>query len=165
MDAIIFNVQGDEPLISPALLAELMQHMQEHPTDAMATAAHTATDPTAYASPHVVKVVRDRSGKALYFSRCGIPAARSEATSFLRHVGVYAFRQAALQEFVRMPAGRLEELEGLEQLRALENGMSIHVHLTDYQSVGVDTPEDLAVVERQMRLTDGSHTGNERVER
>jgi len=155
-DALVVNVQGDEPLVSPALLAELVQVLRDTPDAALATAAHLETDPEAFASPHVVKVVRDGHGRALYFSRAPIPALRTGSVSFLRHVGVYAFRQATLQRFVRLPVGDLEAREGLEQLRALENGIPIHVHLTPHRSVGVDTPEDLQAVERILSTTSRS---------
>ena len=165
-DVIVFNVQGDEPLISPRLLAELMQLMLADGTTQMATAAHFESDAVSFHSPHVVKVTRDVQGKALYFSRAPIPHAHQPTIRFLRHVGVYAFRQATLQRFVALPVGPLEAQEGLEQLRALENGIPIHVHLTDYRSVGVDTPEDLRIVERQMSSAAASRPAKEtRVER
>jgi 3-deoxy-manno-octulosonate cytidylyltransferase (CMP-KDO synthetase) len=151
-DAIVLNVQGDEPLVPPALLAELVACLRQAPDLEMATAAHAAADAAGFASPHVVKVVVDGRGDALYFSRAPIPASRGGVPRYWRHVGVYAFRAAALQRFVRLPPGRLEAIEGLEQLRALENGMRIRVHVSEHESIGVDTPEDLKAVAR--RLTD-----------
>jgi 3-deoxy-manno-octulosonate cytidylyltransferase (CMP-KDO synthetase) len=142
--AIVFNVQGDEPLLPPELLRELAAFLDARSDVEIATAAHPCADAGAFASPHVVKVVVDATGRALYFSRAGIPhGTRFPNPGFLRHVGVYAFKRAALTRFVRLPRGRLEALEGLEQLRALEAGMAVHVCVTAHASHGVDTPDDL----------------------
>jgi 3-deoxy-manno-octulosonate cytidylyltransferase (CMP-KDO synthetase) len=165
-DAIVFNVQGDEPLIAPDLLADLMQMMVADPTAQMATAAHVESDAQAFHNPNVVKVTRDALGRALYFSRAAIPHTTDAGSAFLRHVGVYAFRQSTLQRFVSLPVGKLEATEGLEQLRALENGIPIHVHLSDYRSVGVDTPDDLQRVELQLAAAAVARAAKEtRVER
>jgi 3-deoxy-manno-octulosonate cytidylyltransferase (CMP-KDO synthetase) len=142
--AIVFNVQGDEPLLPPELLRELAAFVDARPEAEIATAAHPCADAGAFASPHVVKTVVDQSGRALYFSRTGIPhGVGFPSPGFLRHVGVYAFRRGALGRFVRLPRGRLEAAEGLEQLRALENGIAVHVCVTAHASHGVDTPADL----------------------
>jgi 3-deoxy-manno-octulosonate cytidylyltransferase (CMP-KDO synthetase) len=145
-DAIVVNVQGDEPLVPPALLADLVEVMRAEPGLEMATAACAGSDAADFASPHVVKVVVDAQDDALYFSRAPIPCPRSAAPSYLRHVGVYAFRAAALRRLVTFAPGRLEAIEGLEQLRALENGMRIRVRRTEHAPIGVDTPDDLKAV-------------------
>ena len=145
-DSLVVNVQGDEPLLPPALLQELVHCVHEDGSIEIATAAHPSDDAKAFHSPHVVKVVLDSRGDALYFSRAPIPHASGVATGFLRHVGLYAFRQAALVRFVSLPPGALEHREGLEQLRALENGMRIRVLVTLHETLGVDTPEDLKAV-------------------
>ncbi len=152
-EAIVFNVQGDEPLVSLDLLRDLVAWMYADPALEIVTAAHRCQDAAGFASPHVVKVVVDAAGRALYFSRSGIPAACSGAPEYLRHVGIYGFRRAALSRFVGLPRGALEAREGLEQLRALENGMRIQVLLTEHASLGVDTPEDLKAVEKLLGAT------------
>jgi 3-deoxy-manno-octulosonate cytidylyltransferase (CMP-KDO synthetase) len=145
-DALVFNIQGDEPLVPPPLLAELVATLRDTPEADIVTAAHPARDADAFARAHVVKVVVDARGDALYFSRAPIPCSREGVADYLRHVGVYGFRAAALRRFVSLPPGRLETIEGLEQLRALEHGMRIRVRITTHESVGVDTPEDLKAV-------------------
>jgi len=146
----VLNVQGDEPLVPPELLRDLVLALRRDPALDIVTAAHPARDPDGFASPHVVKVVLDASGRALYFSRAGIPHPGSEPPAYLRHVGVYGFRRAALTRFVALECGPLERREGLEQLRALEHGMSIAVLLTAYETCGVDTPADLEAVARRI---------------
>ena len=145
-DAIVFNVQGDEPLMPPALLAELVPILRADPDLDIVTAAHPSRDAAGFARPHVVKVVLDAHGDALYFSRAPIPYAHDGGVEYLRHIGVYGFRAAALRRFVACAPGQLERREGLEQLRALENGIRIRVHVSAHESVGVDTPEDLKAV-------------------
>jgi 3-deoxy-manno-octulosonate cytidylyltransferase (CMP-KDO synthetase) len=145
-EALVVNVQGDEPVVPPALLRALVARLAADPTIDIVTAAHPATDAAGFASPHVVKVVVDAAGRALYFSRAGIPAGRGATPRYLRHVGLYGFRRAALARFVALPAGELESTEGLEQLRALEHGMRIDVVVTAHVSHGVDTPADLKAV-------------------
>jgi 3-deoxy-manno-octulosonate cytidylyltransferase (CMP-KDO synthetase) len=150
--ALVFNVQGDEPLVPPSLLAALAARLRADPGLEIITAAHPEHDPQAFASPHAVKVVVDAGGRALYFSRAPIPHAGGGAPSeWLRHVGIYGFRAAALARFVRLPAGRLEKREGLEQLRALEHGMRIDVLVTEHATQGVDTPADLEAVAKRLR--------------
>jgi 3-deoxy-manno-octulosonate cytidylyltransferase (CMP-KDO synthetase) len=146
-DAVVLNVQGDEPLVPPELLRDLVQALQRDPAIDIVTAAHWSEDAAGFASPHVVKVVIDAAGRALYFSRCGIPhAAPGTAQHYLRHIGIYGFRRRILSQFVQLPRGPLEAREGLEQLRALENGLRIHVLVTTHETLGVDTPEDLKAV-------------------
>jgi 3-deoxy-manno-octulosonate cytidylyltransferase (CMP-KDO synthetase) len=152
------NIQGDEPLLDPAVVdavAEALHGSQ------MATAATPLTDPAEYENPNVVKVVVNCAGQALYFSRRAIPylrdaAGRSAAEqlaafAFLKHLGIYAYLRAALLRLVQLPVSSLEQAEKLEQLRALENGMTIAVVRVGYESVGVDTPEDVFRVEARLR--------------
>jgi 3-deoxy-manno-octulosonate cytidylyltransferase (CMP-KDO synthetase) len=148
--SLVLNVQGDEPLVAPELLRDLVTTLRGAPEMEMLTAAHAASDAAGFASPHVVKVVCDGVGRALYFSRTGIPHARGVAPEYWRHVGVYAFRRAALTRFVAWQPGPLELREGLEQLRALEHGMPIHVLRTTHESCGIDTPADLEAVARRL---------------
>jgi len=148
--ALVVNVQGDEPLVPPELLRELVARLRADAAIELLTAAHPADDAAGFASPHVVKVVLDAHGRALYFSRAGIPQPGAAPLRYLRHIGIYAFRAAALARFIALPRGELEIREGLEQLRALEHGMQIHVVVTAHETRGIDTPEDLKAV--AMRL-------------
>jgi len=145
-DALVFNVQGDEPLVAPELLRALVDRLRRDAEAAIVTAAHPARDREGFVSRHVVKVVVDVAGRALYFSRCGIPTPAHDAPEYLRHIGIYGFRRTALSRFVALTSGPLELREGLEQLRALEHGMHIAVVVTSYESRGVDTPDDLKAV-------------------
>ncbi|MEG1610947.1 MAG: 3-deoxy-manno-octulosonate cytidylyltransferase [Bilophila sp.] len=144
-DAVLVNIQGDEPALDPAMLDALVAPFEE-PDVRVATLA-TAVAADRAASPNQVKVVMAANGDALYFSRAGIPFDRDAVgASFWGHIGVYAFRMEALRAFVNLPPSRLEQLEKLEQLRFLENGIPIRVVCTDKHSHGVDTPKDLEVV-------------------
>lgn len=146
---IVVNVQGDEPLIDPHTIDEVVDALESDAEAAMATAARALVDPAAIKNPNVVKAVLDHAGRALYFSRAPIPYPRESAgeptrgVRYWHHVGLYAYRREFLLEFAQMPPSPLERIEMLEQLRALENGFSIRVVETQYQSIGVDTPEDL----------------------
>ena len=146
--SIILNIQGDEPLVDPALLRRLARKLQDNPSIPMITAA-TPISPEELLSENNVKVVLDRRGDALYFSRSAIPFRRgtNEVPSY-KHLGIYGYRRKALLEFVRMSPGSLEQAEQLEQLRALENGLKIRVVVSETGSIGVDTPEDATEVER-----------------
>jgi 3-deoxy-manno-octulosonate cytidylyltransferase (CMP-KDO synthetase) len=156
--SLIFNVQGDEPLIDPQLLRRLVKKMQRDPKMDLITAATPMSSAEAE-SEHIVKVVVDRGGWALYFSRSKIPFRRLEnGPGWLRHLGIYGYRRRALLEFVRLAPSPLETTERLEQLRALENGMKIRVVISKSGSVGVDTPEDARAIERQI-LSDGGTSG------
>lgn len=156
-DAVVVNVQGDEPLIAPELIASTAA--LTGPDVPMATAAHPIDDVADMFNPNVVKVVLDKAGRALYFSRATIPwhrdaFARSRDSAPagyrpLRHIGLYAYRNAFLQEYPRLSQSPLEQIEALEQLRVLWHGKAIAVHVTpDAPAAGVDTPEDLARVRR-----------------
>lgn len=147
------NVQGDEPLLAPTAVDELIRGMMESPRVPIGTLAHTIESAAEWRSPEVVKVVCDRHGEALYFSRSPLPFMRTfdKKAKLLRHVGIYAFRPRALEEFVAMKPSALEQAESLEQLRALENAMTIQVIETKYRCLGVDTPSDLKRVEAVLR--------------
>lgn len=150
---IIINVQGDEPLLPSKVIDELIDLMKSHPEYEMATVAVPAKREEV-ADPNRVKVVFNASGKALYFSRSVIPYLRDggEEAGVYRHWGIYAYRKDVLSRFVRLPGSSLENCEKLEQLRALENGIGIHVMVVDeLESLGVDTPEDLKLVEKTLR--------------
>ncbi len=151
----IINIQGDEPLISPSLIDELAQALLDDASLDMVTAANPlAADAPENADPNVVQVVLSKSGRALYFSRSPLPYRRTVLPDFptYRHKGIYGFRRGFLEDFVTWPPSALEESEGLEQLRALENDATIHVVITDDTSPGVDTPEQVAQVEELLRL-------------
>lgn len=147
----IVNIQGDEPLIDPALIDELAATMASDPTLDMATAANPLdpSDP-AVRDPNVVKVAVALDGRALYFSRSPLPFFRNpvEGLPVLRHKGIYAYQRGFLERFVTWPPSPLEKAESLEQLRALENGASIKVLPTADTSPGVDTPEQAREIER-----------------
>ena len=143
--SIILNVQGDEPLIDPRLIDRLVETLRTNRDVGIVTAAHQFSDARDALSPHQVKVVIDRWGNALYFSRAPIPASRTvegNRSLFLRHQGIYGFRRATLLQFVQWKPTPLERRESLEQLRALENGVRVHVLVTKHGSPGVDTPAD-----------------------
>lgn len=150
---IILNLQGDEPLLDPAIADRLMDAMLADEAMDIGTCGHPFPDRDAWLNPNNVKVLVDRWGRALYFSRAPIPGhfpGREDHghALALRHVGLYAFRRQALERFLEMEPTALEQAEGLEQLRALENGMRLRVISIDQAPVGVDTPEDLAVVRK-----------------
>ena len=163
-DDIVVNVQGDEPLIDPALVDAVAALLQGRPDCAMGTAAHFINELADFLNPNVVKVVLDAQQTALYFSRAPIPAARDLAGQAwwvdgkhprpLRHVGIYAYRVGFLRQFPRLLQAPMEQLESLEQLRALWHGYRIAVHITEQApGAGVDTPEDLARV-RQLTASE-----------
>ena len=147
-NAIVVNVQGDEPLIPAELINQVAQALADHPACVIATVAVAIEDSAEIANPNVVKVVLNRSGEAMYFSRAGIPAVRDTAvattTEHLRHLGIYAYRADFLQAYTRLEPAPPEQAESLEQLRALWNGYRIQVHVAlEVPPAGVDTQEDL----------------------
>ena len=148
----IINIQGDEPLVDPKLINQFARKMQRDPKIEMITAVHPFDNPADAQSPHQVKAVLDRQNHALYFSRSAIPFAReaTAAVSYFRHQGIYGYRRDLLLRFVRWKPTPLEKAEALEQLRALENGVNIHVVVTESGSPGVDTPDDARAIERQL---------------
>ena len=156
-DALVVNVQGDEPLIPPTLIDEVARVLAERPEASMGTAAHAIHDLTEYTNPNVVKVVTDARQLALYFSRAPIAWWRDgvdngqfkalPSPAPLRHIGIYSYRAAFLRQFPQLPPAPIETLESLEQLRALWHGHRIAVHVSDAApGPGVDTPADLARV-------------------
>jgi 3-deoxy-manno-octulosonate cytidylyltransferase (CMP-KDO synthetase) len=149
---IFVNVQGDEPLIEPAAIDQAVEAMREDAEVRVATLAVPIANPTDIMDPNVVKTVLDFDGNGLYFSRAPIPWVRDRGgpvhARHLKHLGLYAYRREALLEFPTFPQGELERVEQLEQLRWLENGYRIRVVETEYDSIGVDAPEDVARVEQ-----------------
>jgi 3-deoxy-manno-octulosonate cytidylyltransferase (CMP-KDO synthetase) len=148
-DAIVVNVQGDEPLIEGFVIDAAVEALEADAGAAMSTVVH-ALEPEALADPNRVKVVLDRAGRALYFSRAAIPHRRPDAPAprWLQHVGLYAYRREFLLRFVGLAQGEAERAEGLEQLRALEHGFRVRcATIEGWRSVPVDVPEDVARVE------------------
>ena len=146
-DAIVVNVQGDEPLIDPELIDELAAVFDEDPQLQMATVKTPMSTQTEMQNPNNVKVVTDKKGYALYFSRSLLPYPRvPHGRPVYKHIGIYAYKREFLLRYAQMEPTPLEQTESLEQLRALENGYRIRVIETDRRFVGVDTPEDLAEV-------------------
>jgi 3-deoxy-manno-octulosonate cytidylyltransferase (CMP-KDO synthetase) len=153
-DAVV-NIQGDEPLIDPMVIDAVAGALAQNE---MSTAATRVKNPAEYDNPNVVKVVVNTAGCALYFSRRTIPYLREAvnrpiteqlaAFPFLKHLGIYGFRRDTLLRLVKFPVSPLENAEKLEQLRALDNGIGIAVVKVDYDSIGVDMPEDVARVEK-----------------
>jgi 3-deoxy-manno-octulosonate cytidylyltransferase (CMP-KDO synthetase) len=156
-DAVV-NIQGDEPLIDPAVIEAVASALSR---EEMSTAATLIKNPEEYENPNVVKVVADRAGRALYFSRRTIPYLREAASGsvseqmaafpFLKHLGIYGYRRETLLRLVKLPVSPLEQAEKLEQLRALDNGIPIAVVRVDYDSIGVDVPADVARVEARLK--------------
>ena len=158
--SLVINVQGDEPLVDPQLLDRIVSTLQENRRIAIVTAAHPFKNRGDALSPHQVKVVIDRTGNALYFSRAPIPSTKGSGPSlFLRHQGIYGFRREALLQFVKWKPTPLERAESLEQLRALENGVRVHVLVTKHGSPGVDTPADAEAVAAALRKRPVSPAG------
>jgi 3-deoxy-manno-octulosonate cytidylyltransferase (CMP-KDO synthetase) len=159
-EAIVINLQGDEPLMPPAVLARVAAALVEHPECGIATAAAPISSAAEFLDPSCVKALRSVSGEALYFSRACVPWPRDAAPAGLpgdfsqafRHIGIYGYRVKSLLEFAGWPPTPLETTERLEQLRALEHGMRIHVvALQEAPPAGVDTPEDLEAVRARLR--------------
>jgi 3-deoxy-manno-octulosonate cytidylyltransferase (CMP-KDO synthetase) len=161
---LVLNIQGDEPLMRPEMIDQLVEGMLADTGCAMGTLARKINAAEQLTNPNVVKVVIGKTGNALYFSRSQIPFVRDvvaavpaaapgtgATTTFLKHLGIYAFRREFLFKFVALPQSELEKAEKLEQLRALENGFGIKVWVTPFDSIGVDTPEDVQLVEEILR--------------
>lgn len=180
-DTIVVNVQGDEPLIPPSLIRAVAQHLHEHPACAIATACHPIHDEASMRNPNIVKAVLDKDGNALYFSRAPIPWPRdaginlslpagqvdssssprgevrrgesSVSINALRHIGIYAYRASFLREFGKLAPAPIEQIESLEQLRALYHGYKIGVTITqDAPPSGVDTEQDLQSARHLFKL-------------
>lgn len=158
-DAVVVNVQGDEPLIQAALVDGVAHLLLDNATSVMATAAHPMSTTVDFQNPNVVKVVLNHKSEAMYFSRAPIPWWRDGYADGirafpnmqppLRHIGIYAYRAGFLRSYPSLPPSPVEQVESLEQLRALWNGFAITVHVTQTPpGPGVDTPEDLALVRK-----------------
>ncbi|MBP7856782.1 MAG: 3-deoxy-manno-octulosonate cytidylyltransferase [Prevotella sp.] len=154
---VIINIQGDEPFIAPSQIETICRQFDD-PSTQIATLGKPFADMEAVDNPNSPKIVTDVNGFALYFSRSVIPFIRGEAHEqwlghypFLKHLGIYAYRRDVLREITLLPQSSLEKAESLEQLRWLQNGYRIRVGLTDIETVGIDTPEDLARAEAYLR--------------
>jgi 3-deoxy-manno-octulosonate cytidylyltransferase (CMP-KDO synthetase) len=158
---LVLNIQGDEPLMRPEVIDQLIEGMLAEPKCVMGTMARRLDSPASLDNPNVVKVALAQNGNALYFSRSRIPYVRDARTDdpldwlrrakFFKHLGIYAYRHDFLLKFVRLPQAELEQTEKLEQLRALENGFAIRVWITPHDSIGVDRPEDIELVEEILK--------------
>ncbi len=150
---IVINVQGDQPLVNPACFDAVVEPLLDASEMVMSTLAFAVVDRGEYTNPKDCKVVMDRQGYALYFSRAPIPFARDggEAFTVYKHLGVYAYTRRILEIFRQLPTGRLESIEKLEQLRALEYGQRIKVVVTPHDSPEVDLPEDIQRIEAILR--------------
>ncbi len=157
-DAIVVNIQGDQPLFEPAQVDEVVGPLAEDPSIPMSTLIYRIVREEEITHPNAVKTVFDEHFFALYFSRSTIPFVRDRGkkADYYKHHGIYAYRRAFLRTFTSLPEGVLERLEALEQLRALERGYRIRVVITSHDSVEVDTPEEL---ERVRRLITGEEKG------
>ncbi|MBI5375011.1 MAG: 3-deoxy-manno-octulosonate cytidylyltransferase [Candidatus Schekmanbacteria bacterium] len=152
---IVVNLQGDEPLIDPALIDESIIYMKKEKDTPVCTFKRAITSEEELLNPNIVKVVTDKNNFALYFSRFPIPYERKKERNFgsyYKHIGIYTFNKNFLQDFTAIAPTRLEIAEGLEQLRILENGYRIKVLETTYSPLSIDTPEELDYVERILSL-------------
>ena len=149
--AFVINIQGDEPLIDPRLIDRVVDKLRSNREIEIVTAAHPFENPGEAFSPHQVKIVVDKRRRALYFSRAAIPFPRNPSgIRYLRHQGIYGFRRHALLQFVKWKLTPLERAESLEQLRALENGVKVHVLITAKGSPGIDTAADAEALEQKL---------------
>jgi 3-deoxy-manno-octulosonate cytidylyltransferase (CMP-KDO synthetase) len=153
LDDIVINVQGDQPLLNPGCIRQLVEPFFSEPGVEMSTLAFCIQDKSEITNPKDVKVTFDSNGYALYFSRSPIPYGRDGALTFdvYKHLGFYAYRRRFLEMFRTLPEGRLEQIEKLEQLRALEFGYRIKVVVTPYDSPEVDLPEDIVRIEKILK--------------
>lgn len=150
---IIVNFQGDEPLMRPEVVDQIVGLLRDDPDCKMSSACIRKKDAAEFANPNVVKVTKDRAGYALYFSRSPIPHDREKrAVDYFKHLGIYGYRRRFLLQFVKWGPSLLEEREKLEQLRVLENGFRIKLVETVHDSIGVDTEEDLKLVRQKMEV-------------
>ncbi len=143
---LVVNIQGDEPLIDPAAIDAAILGLLDDEDVHMGTLKRPIELPDEVNNPNVVKVVTNQQGRAIYFSRSPIPYARDGKPIYFKHIGLYVYRREFLLGYSQLPVGPLERAESLEQLRALENGFQIRVVETEYESLGVDTPDDLQKV-------------------
>ena len=152
-DDIIVNIQGDQPFFKPSVISEMVRPLIDDKTIPMSTLIYRISDASEINNSNIVKVVSDNNDFALYFSRWPIPFYREQSVEkvFYKHLGFYAYRKNFIFEFNRLPGGKLEDIEKLEQLRAMENGYRIKVIETDSDSIEVDTMEDLRKVEELIK--------------
>jgi len=142
------NIQGDEPLIQPGILDQLVDLIHRHPVNSIVTLVRKLTDPDMIDNPNVVKCVFDQEGKALYFSRRGIPFSKGDSNAeYYQHLGIYAYSRSVLESISKLPATPLESAESLEQLRWMEHGYAVFTGISEYVSLAVDIPEDIQVIE------------------
>ncbi len=146
---IIVNIQGDQPFFESSVISEMVKPLLDDKTIPMSTLKYRINDPAEINNSNIIKVITDSNDFALYFSRSTIPFYREKPSkqAYYKHLGFYAYRKNFIMDFNRLPIGDLENAEKLEQLRALENGYRIKVIETDYDSIEVDTPEDIRKVE------------------
>lgn len=149
---IVVNIQGDEPMVNPLQLKELVD-VFKNPQAQIATLKSIITNEEDIANPNVVKVVTSKDGKALYFSRSTIPYNRnSTVVSYFKHIGLYAYTSDTLKKITQLSLGELEKIESLEQLRWLENGYNIYVAESNFKNIGIDTPEDLIELNKHYKF-------------
>ena len=151
----VINIQGDEPLLEPELVDTLARELRNNCDIPMITVGSSLDNPELIADPNIVKLVIDRNQNALYFSRSPIPFRRSDTPSLTtyRHLGIYGYQVDFLKHFITLPPSSLEIAEGLEQLRALENGATIRVHLTEHEAIGLDSPDQVPLIESLLALS------------
>ena len=151
----VINIQGDEPLLEPDLVDTLARELRKDWDLPMITAGSPLDNPELIADSNIVKLVINRNRNALYFSRSPIPFRRSDAPSLptYRHLGIYGYRVDFLKHFINLPPSPLEMAEGLEQLRALEDGATIRVHLTEHEAIGLDSPDQIPLIESLLALS------------
>ncbi len=150
-DDIILNIQGDEPLIKSEMIYDLIQ-LFDHDSVYMGTLMKKIDIPIELNNPNVVKIIVDKKGYAIYFSRYALPYEREKnVTTHFKHIGIYAYKKWFLEKFSKMEKTKLESAESLEQLRVIENGYKIRVAETIWQTIGVDTPEQLTLVEEKIK--------------
>ena len=151
----VINIQGDEPLLEPELVDTLARELRNNCDIPMITAGSSLDNPELIADPNIVKLVIDRNQNALYFSRSPIPFRRSDTPSLptYRHLGIYGYQVDFLKHFITLPPSSLEIAEGLEQLRALENGALIRVHLNEHEAIGLDSPDQIPLIESLLALS------------
>jgi 3-deoxy-manno-octulosonate cytidylyltransferase (CMP-KDO synthetase) len=149
---IVVNIQGDEPMVNPLQLKELID-IFKNPQAQIATLKSLIKNDEDITNPNVVKVVTSLGGKALYFSRSTIPFNRNNSTvSYFKHIGLYAYTMDALKKIIQLPIGNLEKIESLEQLRWLENGYNVYVAESNFNNIGIDTPEDLIELNKNFKF-------------
>ena len=160
-DSVVVNIQGDEPALDPAMLAQLVSPFRA--ADVQVTTLARKISAAEVGNPDLVKVVFAEDGRALYFSRSPIPhPSKEQKINYYGHIGIYAFRMKVLEKFVTLDQSRLEVTERLEQLRLLENNIAIHIVLTNHHTCGVDRPEDIETVSHIIRTNNSATTARKK---